>query len=213
MLFVDATKTDAVLFSDTLACVGDKPTLFHEKVRTLHDKNMTVAGLGSTGLFDLWHQYLASTTGLGDIETITAHAPEVLRSFYADLSHRTGVAGLATIYHFGFPTGSSKIAMYALRSSRNFEAEKMKPSRFYLKPALPGFKFRRPRNIDEAIDLAIRVRDANDQDPAGVHIGGDLFATIIQNWRTTTMRLHRFDDFDDDWQAMGGERIAFIRSS
>lgn len=204
LLFADQTEHYVVLVSDTLVTRGKDPFMFGPKVRAIPHRNMAIASTGSSNLAHLWEQSLLSLDGygFGDIETVNNETPAALRNLYADLGRRFGEPlESSTIYHFGFPTDSDKLVRYVYRSLANFEPERFEGSTFTAKPLPADYRFERPQSQQEVIDLALKVREINDAQIAdggwGVRIGGELYATMVQNWNIQTVRWHRFADYDE----------------
>lgn len=199
LLFANQGDEFALLISDTLVTHGDDPFMFGPKVHPFPHLNMAMASMGSRNFGVAWERVLGSATGLSDIESLDASTPESLRYLYADVADQLGEdPGSSTIYHYGFPSGSDKIVCYTYRSSADFKSERFEGPRFTAKPLPAGFVFEAPRDPQEAIALALRVRDLNNQNLGdwGVHIGGELYATLIENWSIHTRRWHRFEDYD-----------------
>src|SRR5690606_9703011 len=93
---------------------------------------------------------------------------------------------------------------YVYRSDRDFESERVDQSGFGVKPPPRGFDLAVPATLEEHIELAARIRAEQDALTANerVYIGGELYMTLLRNWRSQTLRIHRFDDFDRTWLAM-----------
>jgi hypothetical protein len=199
LLFVDQSESSALLVADTLVTHGDEPFMFRPKVTPFPHHNMVMASMGSSNLGAAWRQWILSTPGLTDIDSINEFAPAELRRLNAELETRFGEIGTSTIYHYGFPAGSDRLVSYVYRSGSDFEPDRFVGNRFTAKPLPAGSKFERPSNNQEVVALAVRVRDLNNEQLHdggwGVRIGGDLFATLIENWTIQTARWHRFDDY------------------
>ncbi|MEV7692486.1 hypothetical protein AB0N73_04045 [Microbacterium sp. NPDC089189] len=205
ILLFDQTETDVLLITDTLVVDhDDKPTMFQHKVWTLPQMNMAIAATGTANVALTWRNVLSESFSPEDIEGLNDHAPAALRAISAHLAKENGPLGRTTIYHFGFPTGSHKLVRYIYRSQNNFEPERFEGSQFGAKPAPPGLTFERPEGREETIALAERLRDENvhRKDEGGVPIGGDLFATLVTNGSSQTVRWHRFSDYSDTRYAM-----------
>lgn len=204
LLFTDQTDEWVLLLADTLVSLEDKPYMFGSKVDALPHLNMAVATLGSSLMGISWRNVIDTTPGLVDIETVNEVAPGQLRRLWREYNAAyEEFPKTSTVYHYGFPAGSDKIVSYVYRSTKDFEPERFQGSQFTVKPVPPDFKYERPQSQQEVIDLAIRVREINDEPNGwGVRIGGDLIATMVQNGHVETVRWHRFDDYHDAVAAM-----------
>ena len=205
ILLFDQTGTDVLLVSDTLV-VGDNydPVMFQTKLWPLPHLNMVIASTGTANIARTWNDCVTSMFGPDDIEGLNTEAPRTLRAIAEELTNQYGPLGSSTIYHFGFPAGSDKPVRYTYRSANGFEPERFEGPQFGAKPTPPGFKLNRPAGPEEYIDLAHRLRDENERlrDTGGVPIGGDLFATLIENGSIRTIRWHRFPDYDEHRRQM-----------
>lgn len=58
--------------------------------------------------------------------------------------------------------------------------------------------------MHDYVELVSRIRDENDRKMVDepLAIGGDLFATFVENWKIRTARWHRFPDYDETWAAI-----------
>ncbi|MGX1703720.1 hypothetical protein [Microbacterium sp. NPDC055357] len=206
LLFVSQTPDDVLLISDTLESLDGIPARFSQKVHPLPNNNMTMVYLGASYLGRAWLELVTELADGDDIETLNVIAPGVLRHIYADMERQTGEKPpSATIYHFGYPTGSDRLVSYTYRSGSDFEPERFEGVRFTAKPVPPEWKFDVPATREAAVDLAIRVRDMNGQQQGvgwGVAIGGDLYATFVENKCVQSWLWHRFDDHDTMLQTM-----------
>ncbi len=57
--------------------------------------------------------------------------------------------------------------------------------------------------------LAVTLRKQEDARPKGerVHLGGDLIATFIGNGSIRSIRVYRWNDFDEHWLAMNNSLL------
>lgn len=212
VLIVDQRDDDVLLITDTLATTDDnQPFMFQSKVWTFPHLNMAAAMTGTGNLGAAWCQRITHDVIARDIEGINQLAPDALRNIHAALVNEFGDIENSTMYHFGFPEGSVTPVRYIYRSVNNFEPERYEGAQLVIKPTPPGFDLTYLDAIDEIevpdlVDLACRLRESNDAHmlagTGGVCIGGDLFATVVENWKISTFRVHRFPDYEEHLHAM-----------
>lgn len=196
----------AIIITDTLVVDSNNlPHSHRSKVWTLPHMNMVFAMTGTPEVGDFWYNHIVNHAGARDIKELNTVAPQSLRDIQTLVERRYGDAGHSTIQHFGFHRGSDRLVRYAYRSKNDYEPEIFSGDRFNVKPAPPGFTLEVPGTLDEMVDLAVRLRDVNRNDPDGAPIGGDIFATSISNWNIHTARLGEFPD-DDSWDAIRSNR-------
>jgi hypothetical protein len=68
--------------------------------------------------------------------------------------------------------------------------------------------------VDDVIALAERIKTEQDalDAAARLYIGGDLVMVHLEGGDMITTRIHRFDDYEHDWQAMN-DRITRERAA
>lgn len=205
LLFFDQQEDGALIVTDTLVTVGDNvPVMFQSKVWQLPHLNMVMVLTGTANVGTAWYQAITTSYGLYDIESVNKITPDALNAIYAAMTTDFGHLGSTTIYQFGFPEGYDKLVSYAYRSSESFKPERFAGSRFCVKPMPPEYQYAMPANQDDIVALAHEVRDFNSQilGEGGVAIGGELYATFVENGRIQTARCHRFADYDETRKAM-----------
>lgn len=201
LLFYTQIDDAVQIVTDTLVSDGDRnPVLYHHKVSTFPQLNMVgvVTGFGSFG-YQFFSQ-IEFIPRLSDIEEVNETAPAILRVMYKAWQeyHAPEEIGTSTVYLFGFPEGSDRIVRYIYRSTKDFVPERHEGmSDTGVKPAPQQFKLVAPETPQEIVDLAVRIREENDElrTPGPVAIGGDLFVTYMDRDRTITERLYRWDDY------------------
>ena len=107
------------------------------------------------------------------------------------------------MYHFGIEEDTGQPVRYIYRSTANFETERYDESGFGIKPDPPA-DATVPDGLDEWIDLAQRVRAKEDERPltrAHPH-RRRTHPHRPANDGISIARTHRFDDYDDQWEAM-----------
>ena len=59
-------------------------------------------------------------------------------------------------------------------------------------------------DVADYVDYAARVKDEHDRGLVDevIPIGGDLFATFVENWKIRTVLWHRFPDYDTTWERL-----------
>ena len=200
LLMSTQAEDHAIIVTDTLVVDGDNHPHSHRfKVWTLPHMNMVIAMTGTPEVGDYWYSHIVNSAGARDIEELNTVAAQSLREIQKHLERQYGDAGHSTVQHFGFPYGSDKLVRYSYGSKNDYEPEVFSGSRFNAKPVPPEFPLADPGTLDEMVELAVRLRDANREDPEGVPIGGDIFATVISNWMIQTVRLGEFPD-DNSWE-------------
>lgn len=210
-LLWDQQETSVTLVSDTLSTVNGQPTMFQSKVWTFPHLNMAMAVTGTANVGIAWHHRLIAEAVVWDIESVNAFAQSSLREIHASVDDSLGPSGSSTVYHFGFPRGSDQLVRYIYRSARDFEPERFVGDQCGYKPATFSFKLHDiPEGKDELVSFAVRVREENDNGdaPEPVQIGGELYATRLENGHIQTALWHQFPDYNDMARAMGERLIA-----
>lgn len=210
------TPTWASIITDTLVTdvTGGKnvPTLYLTKVWTYLHANMLMVVTGLSDLGDAVDDFIRRKIGIRDIEDLNKVATPYFQELFANLQkwyedNLPGEeSGTATIYMFGFPHESSEMVRYTYRSTTGFESERTveTESMFFAKPGPRNFDWSVPTTREEAVALAIRIRDENGDGTAEgtVAIGGEIQVTVIERYRITSELLYRFPDYEDTWQKM-----------
>jgi hypothetical protein len=205
------------VLTDTLATTVDGyPLLFQSKVWNVPHLNMAIGGTGLAPLIEAWFRFVQTRTVIRDVTNLDEHAPVMLRELWAELGDKyaadfgRSVNPTCTIYHFGIaPDGQS--TQYVYRSETDFASEVRTAPFFGIKPR-PDWELSAkdlPQSPDDMIDLAIKLRTQEDAKPRAtrVHIGGELIMTYIGDGSLQSERLHRFDDFDEQWAQMNGAPV------
>lgn len=205
LTFVHEEKS-AMILTDTLATTPKGETLmFLSKAWAIPHMNMAIANTGVGTLGDRWNAYLHSSLLAKDVEMVNEFAPQQLRLIWSELlaEHDIVEAPTATMYHFGFSEDSDQLVRYVYRSTESFEPERHEEPGFAIKPGLEG-EFDPPKDVEEWVILAERVRAEQDARPASerIYIGGELYLLILENWQSRTVRVHRFQDYEQVWLDM-----------
>lgn len=208
----------ALIVTDTLtsALEGDsyRPRGFSAKIHTFPHLNMAFAFRGVSRLAALWEHELTDVGMCQDIEDAHDLAIKKLRSVAENLARKYDIPPekVGTFHCFGFPHGSDQIVSYAYSGKNEYVGERFVVSppsdseleeiRFLTAPSLqtsPALPVLRERA--DYVDYAIRVKDENDRGLVDevIPIGGDLFATFVENWKIRTVLWHRFPDYDTTW--------------
>lgn len=199
-------EKSAMILTDTLATTPEgEAFMFVSKAWAIPHMNMAIAVTGAANLGALWNQYLRNSLIARDIEMVDRLAPAQLRRLWSEVLEEHGIVGAPTVtmYHFGFPEGSEHLVRYVYRSTENFESERSEQACIGVKP-VPEGQFETPEDLDGWVALAERVRAEQDARPAAdrVHIGGEFYVLHLRNWQSMTMRLHRFEDYEQTWLDM-----------
>ncbi|MEB0001688.1 hypothetical protein QN355_09175 [Cryobacterium sp. 10S3] len=206
-LLMFSHEADSILIlTDTLATAPDgEAFVFQSKCLTLPHLNMAVAVTGIANLGAAWNELLRSSAIVQDMEMIDKFAPEQLSLLWANLmlENYEMEGATATIYHFGFETGTEHAVRYVYRSKNGFKSERIEESGFGVKPP-PREPFDAPYDIEAWIALANRVRREQDEAPRPerTSIGGEYFLTLVANRQSKTTRIHRADDYEAMWSEM-----------
>ncbi len=197
---------------DTLATTpAGEPLSLVTKCGVIPHLNMVIAGTGLAQLPDRWRETVYGRMLARDIDLLDRHTPSHLRNLWTDLIAEfpsidpEGIT--STVYHFGLSESTGRYVGYAYRSASDFISEPMLQGGFGVKPAPePPLVLKPPTDLAEWIECAIRLRAQQSiyAKAARVHIGGDLVFYTLHNGETSLSRVHRFDDFEANWQAMNG---------
>lgn len=156
---------------------------------------MAVTGTANIGID--WFSRIESSGA--DIEDLNTIAPEALRTIQATY----GTTGISTVYHYGFPVDSTELVAYEYtsRDGNNFESRRIPQLSFAVKPGPIDFEPETPYTPEDAIELARRIREEQDQKIAegmpAVRIGGDLVSTVVTNHNIHIGQVGRFSDYDE----------------
>lgn len=193
-----------VVLTDTLATTpSGSPHLFVTKCSIAPHLEMVVAHTGVAQIGHRWSHQLQTTVLARDIDVIDQHVPGALSSIAADVAGEFGDHGItSTVYHLGFSEARETYVGYVYRSEADYVSEVMEPG-FRVKP-LPLGKFSAPVDLNGMVALGRQLREEQDGLPADqrVYIGGDFVVTTLANRQIQTTKIHRFADFDSQWEAM-----------
>ncbi len=197
----------AEIFMDSLSTQSDgiTPNPYQPKVWTLPHLKMSVAVTGSPEVALEWCRLVASLEDVRDIADVDQVAPETLRTVQAQLVEQYGDVGTTTVFAFGFREGGKISAFkYSSMDRGTFESEPICPGVVVVKPRPLRFEWAPPESWEEVAQLAERVKaEQDDLRAAGessVAIGGELWATIMEDGEVRTGRIYRFADFDEKLQ-------------
>ncbi len=194
----------AEIMTDTLVCAADglTPVDYALKLWPLPESNMVMAVTGTANIGSDWFRLIESSGA--DIEDLNKVAPEALRA----IQSAYGDTGISTVYHFGFPVDSTELLAYEYtsRDGNNFESRRIPQLSFAAKPGPIHFKTDVPYTPEDAVELARRLREEQDQKIAegmpGARIGGDLVTTVVTNHNIQITQVGRFSDYDEILQQM-----------
>ncbi len=217
----------AIVITDTIAsdrATGDRTerTGFGMKTWTLPHLNMVFAFRGASLLAHRWHHRITEVTACRDIEDVHAVALEGLSEMVAATARQFGAGITGEFYHFGFPHDSEQIVHYRYEPKNEYAGERLvvaEPTPDGVRTVLTSIAptpvtFPWPNlqdpDVAEYVALVDRIRDENDRRLVSepIAIGGDLFATFVENWRTRTVLWHRFPDYDMTWASIHASQSA-----
>lgn len=192
------------IVTDTLATTpAGNPHLFVSKVSIVPHLDMVVAFTGLAVIGERWAEKLRTAILARDMDMVNLHAPSALREIeQAAIIEFGALPSTTTIYHLGYSTALDGYSGYAYRSENRFVSERMDPG-FRIKPqplSLPEA----PSTFEEMIALGIQVRAEQDADDSAnrVFIGGEFVLTLMEKRSILTQKIHRFNDFDNQWLEM-----------
>ena len=193
-----------VVLTDTLATTpSGSPHSFVTKCTVVPHLEMVVGHTGVAQVGHRWSHQLQTSVLARDIDPLDRHVPGVLRSIADDVAGEFGDHGItSTVYHLGFSQALGTYVGYVYRSESDYVSEVMEPS-FRVKPQPVG-QFTAPTDLDGMVALGRQLREEQDGLPADqrVYIGGELVVTMLVNRQIQVTKVHRFGDFDSQWEAM-----------
>lgn len=193
-----------VVLTDTLATTrSGSPHLFVTKCAIVPHLEMVVAHTGVAQIGHRWSHLLQTATLARDIEKLDQLVPGMLRSITADVARELEDPGItSTVYHLGFSEVRAEYVGYVYRSGADYVPEIMEPG-FRVKPRPLG-QSTAPPDLAGMVELGRQLREEQDGLPANqrIYIGGELFVTLLANRCIQVKRVHRFADFDAQWDAM-----------
>lgn len=143
-----------------------------------------------------------------DIDMLDAHTPQQLRHIWQELSKKNNgiIPGTSTIYHFGWSNKLKQFVRYVYRSDKDFQSEHYPDVGIGVKPQPKETEgFVPPESLEAVIEVAEKLRTEQRQEPAGsrrIYIGGEIVLTLMQEQATMITKVHRFDDYEADWETM-----------
>jgi hypothetical protein len=203
------SSVEVVVLTDTLATTpSGAPHLLVTKCGIVPHLELVVAGTGAALLTERWRTRVYSQMLCRDIDMLDLHTHDALRRLWTDL--QTEFADMitndvtATVYHLGLSEDIGEYVGYVYRSTDDFASEPMAPG-FRVKPApeAPPLE-KEPDSFAEWIELAHRLRAEQNAKPTAerIHIGGDLTLCIMRDRSISSLKIHRFEDFEEVWQEM-----------
>jgi len=195
-LLVTLHEAGAIIVTDTqLSDEGSKRiTGFGSKTQSIPHLNLAIAFTGNSSVRDEWLTVVRDRIGtVRDIEELNLFAPAELRKIRDRFEEQWGSLGGQRIVHVGYPTDSDKPAMYMYDTTNDFEPQRFEAPYTYVQPYPQTFRPWVPGDIESHIDLVTRIRL---EDPNQHGIGGELFVTFVSNWEQSTVRWHRFPDYE-----------------
>ncbi len=210
LLIFQHYPTHVAIFTDTLATTPKgEALLFCNKSFVYPDLTMTMAVTGTLQFAYRWNSKLNVSMLTKDIDMLDMHTPQQLRQIWQELSNGNGgpMPGSSTIYHFGWSNKLKQFVRYVYRSEKNFQSEYYPDVGIGVKPQpkeTEGFVPPETVDVDAIIELAERLRTEQRLAPTSsrVYIGGELILVLMNEQGIMIMKVHRFDDYDSDWETM-----------
>ncbi len=197
------SPSNVLVVTDTLATNDGEPFMFQSKVRPFPHANMIVAGTGVAEVVSGWVHFLSTQALFRDVRGADVIATQTLRRLHREMvGDLTGPNLTTTIYHFGFERESDTAVRYVYRSTKDYVAERVEEPGFGVKPFLDdAAPYEAPEDMQGFVELAERIRaeQANQAEP--IYVGGELHLTALNSGGVQILRLHEFDDYEDDWRA------------
>jgi hypothetical protein len=205
LLLFQLDPASVIVATDTLAThVDGRPYLLVSKCAVVPHLGSVVAFTGTAAVGQRWVEVVQTGLLCRDFDMLDQHTPDNLRRIAAEVEDEHGpVAGSSTIYHFGYSQLDTQYVGYAYRSERAFDSERLGFG-FGMKPPPTVPPSENPATFEEIIELADQIRDEqNALDVAErVYIGGDLVSTVLAQGLIQVSTIHRFADFEAQWQTM-----------
>lgn len=204
------SASGVLVVTDTLATSDGEPLMFQTKVRPFAHARLLVAGTGLSDVVAGWVDHLSTRAIFRDIRGADANATATLQHLHRQVvGDRTGPGLTTTIYHFGFEGESETAVRYVYRSTNEYARERVEQPGFGVKPTIDGAApYGPPDDLDDFVALAHRIRAEQAAETSGrIFVGGELYATSLTPQGVQIVRLHRFDDYEDNW------KTAMLRSA
>lgn len=209
LLIFQHYPAQVAIFTDTLATTPEgEALLFCNKCFVYPHLNMTMAITGILQFAVKWNSRLMVNMIAKDIDMLDAHTPQQLRHIWQELSKKNNgiIPGTSTIYHFGWSNKLKQFVRYVYRSDKDFQSEHYPDVGIGVKPQPKETEgFVPPESLEAVIEVAEKLRTEQRQEPAGsrrIYIGGEIVLTLMQEQATMITKVHRFDDYEADWETM-----------
>jgi hypothetical protein len=208
-----AHQEQAILvLTDTLATTSEgDPHLYFNKCLPVPTMKLLVAVTGAGQMLEGWVGFLRDGLLARDISMLDAHAPQHLRRIWSKLIENDDAPPTCTVYHFGAEEDTGLCVRYVYRSTNDWQSERWAQGAIAMKPDLAGgFTDEIMESLatfDGWVGLAKQIRAEQDALPHGerIYISGEIVATTIeQTGRITIEHVHRFGDYDKQWNQMNG---------
>jgi hypothetical protein len=204
LLLFQLDPESVIVATDTLATrVDSRPFLLVSKCTVLPHLGSVIAFTGTAAIGQRWAAMVQTNLLCRDFDMLDQHTPENLRRIAAEVEEEHGpISGSSTVYHFGYSDIDTKYVGYAYRSEKNFDSERLDYG-FGMKPPPAAIPADNPATFEEIVELADQIRNEQNALPLSerLHIGGDLVSTVLVEGAIHVTKVHRFADFDTQWQA------------
>jgi hypothetical protein len=212
LLVWSQAKDHFAILTDTLATMAKnhERRAFNSNLWPIPCLDLVIGGTGARLFVSAWARWVGDS-GVVDVDELHALAPASLRQLYQvflrDVGNAAiGTASTSTIYHFSIDS-AGRAVRHTYRSTSDFEPEEHRDVELGMKPTPPDGrplpftdKRRLPfTNLEEMIAAALELRRLQDERPAEerVHIGGELYLTMVCAGEIFTQRVHRFVDYEE----------------
>lgn len=197
------SPSNVLVVTDTLATSDGEPLMFQSKVRPFPHANMIVAGTGVADVVSGWVHFLSTQALFRDVRGADVIATQTLRRLHREVvGDLTGPNLTTTIYHFGFERGSDTAVRYVYRSTKDYVVERVEEPGFGVKPFLSDAPpYEAPEDMQGFVALAERIRAEQATQAEPIYVGGELHLTALNSGGVQILRLHEFEDFEDNWRA------------
>ncbi|MFZ2050522.1 MAG: hypothetical protein WB698_15540 [Solirubrobacteraceae bacterium] len=205
LLLFQLSPESVIVATDTLATrVDGRPFLLVSKCMVLPHLGSVIAFTGTAGIGQRWAAAIHANLLCRDFDMLDQHTPDSLRLIATEMEDEQGpISGSSTVYHFGYSEMDEQYVGFAYRSEKDFASERL-PCGFGIKPPPTALPTDNPATIEAMVELADQIRGEQNALPLvdRLHIGGELVFTVLAERHIYVNTVHRFGDFDAQWQAM-----------
>lgn len=191
------------LAMDTLVVdAEDKTALCYQtKFSILPHLNLVIAGTGLASLVSGWFHCANGNLLATGIEDLNSLAPDLFRNAEKEIPGNNLTS--STIYHFGYSQLDNRYVGYALRSTNNWNPERL-PDALGFKPVIQITPTDDIRFPDFLIDIIKEQRRQDQLLPLAdqVGIGGEIQFVNLENGKIMASTVYQFESYRSDWEQM-----------